>query len=102
MYTIKVFNRNDDIFVVAQQLFQHHFNIHQNDAVLSANAIKTWEQNFETTGSALKKKPASNLQCMLENIDSKRAAMLSSPKYSACCYAVSLGFFKYQCLMDPS
>jgi hypothetical protein len=42
--------------VIAQREFRREFGIHQNRAVPSAHAIKTWVRNFEVTVSALKKK----------------------------------------------
>jgi transposase len=53
---VKAFYRNGDSFVIAQREFRREFGIHRNRAVPSAHAIKTWVQNFEATGSALKKK----------------------------------------------
>ncbi|KAJ4435805.1 hypothetical protein ANN_18424 [Periplaneta americana] len=43
-------------FLAAQRLFLRYYNIHRNDPIPSAHAIKIWIQNFEVTGSALKKK----------------------------------------------
>jgi hypothetical protein len=53
---VKAFYKNGDSFVIAQREFRREFGIHRNRAVPSAHAIKTWVQNFEATGSTLKKK----------------------------------------------
>jgi hypothetical protein len=45
--------------VIAQREFRREFGIHCNRAVPSAHAIKTWVQNFEATGSTVKKKGGS-------------------------------------------
>jgi hypothetical protein len=44
-----------DTFVIAQREFRREFGIHRNRAVPSAHTFKTWVQNFEATGSTLKK-----------------------------------------------
>jgi hypothetical protein len=43
----------------AVKAFYKNGDIHHNRAVPSAHAIKTWVQNFEATGSTLKKKGGS-------------------------------------------
>jgi hypothetical protein len=48
-----VFTRNGDSFVIAKREFRRAFGIYRNCATLSAQAIKTWVRNFETTGSTL-------------------------------------------------
>jgi len=58
-FTVKAFYKNGDSFVITQREFQREFGIHRNRAVPSAHAIKTWVQNFEATGSTLKKKGGS-------------------------------------------
>jgi hypothetical protein len=45
--------------VIAQREFQREFGIHCNRAVPSGHAVKTCVQNFEATGSSLKKKGCS-------------------------------------------
>jgi len=55
-FAVKGFYKNGDSFVIAQREFGREFRIHRNRAVPSAHAIKTWVQNFEATGSTLKKK----------------------------------------------
>jgi len=56
---VKAFYKNSDSSVIAQCEFQRQFGIHHNLAVPSAHAIKNWVQNFEATGSTLKKKGGS-------------------------------------------
>jgi hypothetical protein len=43
----------------AVKAFYKNGDIHRNRAVPSAHAIRTWVQNFEATGSTLKKKGCS-------------------------------------------
>ena len=58
-FAVKAFYKNNDSFVIAEHEFRREFGIHCNRAVPSAHAIKTWVQNFEATGSTLKKKGGS-------------------------------------------
>jgi hypothetical protein len=79
-------------FVITQHEFQRQFGIHHKCAVPSAHAIKTWVQNFEATGSTLKKKGGSlKTVCTPENIAVVREAIEKSPHRPACCHSVSLG-----------
>ena len=55
-FAVKAFYKIGDSFVIAQREFRREFGIHHNCAVPSAQAIKTWVRNFETTGSTLNKK----------------------------------------------
>jgi len=55
-FSVKVFYKNGDSFVIAQREFRREFGIHRNCAIPSARAIKTWVRNFEATSSTLKKK----------------------------------------------
>jgi hypothetical protein len=61
-FAVKVFYKNGGCFVIAQREFQREFGIHRSCAVPTAHAIKTWVQNFEATGSTLKKKGGSEKQ----------------------------------------
>jgi len=89
-FAVKAFYKNSDSFVIAQHEFQREFGIHRNHAVPSAHAIKTWVRNFETTGSALKKKGGSvRTVCTPENIAVVREAIERSPHCSAHCHSVS-------------
>jgi hypothetical protein len=58
-FAVKAFYKNGDSFMITQSEFQREFGIHRNRAVPSTHAIKTWVQNFEVTGSTLKKKGGS-------------------------------------------
>jgi hypothetical protein len=52
------FDLNDSC-VVAQREFRKKFGIQRKRKVPSAHAIKTWVNNFEATGSTVKKKGGS-------------------------------------------
>jgi hypothetical protein len=66
--------------------------LHRNRAVLSDHAIKTWVQNFEATGSTLKKKGGSVKTVRTpENIAVMIEAIERSPHRSARHHSVSLG-----------
>jgi transposase len=55
---IKSFYKNDS-YVATQDEFCKKFAIYRNSKVPSAHAVKTWANNFEETGSAVKKKGGS-------------------------------------------
>jgi hypothetical protein len=55
-FAIGTFYKKKDNYAATQQSFCQPFNINHNNPVPSANAIKTWVQNFEETGLALKKR----------------------------------------------
>ena len=55
-FAIKSFYKNDNSYIAAQCEFLKKFGIHRNSKVPSAHAIKTWVNNFEETGSTVKKK----------------------------------------------
>jgi hypothetical protein len=59
VFAVKAFYQNDDSFVIAQREFRREFGIYCNRAVPSSHAFKTWVQNFEASGSTLKKKGGS-------------------------------------------
>ena len=58
-FVVKLFYKNNDSYVAAQREFRKKFGIHRNNKVPSAHAIKTWVNNFEETGSTVKKKGGS-------------------------------------------
>ena len=58
-FAVKSFYKNNDSYVVAQREFRKTFGIHRNSKETSAHAIKTWVNNFEETGSTIKKKGGS-------------------------------------------
>ncbi|KAJ4443735.1 hypothetical protein ANN_05513 [Periplaneta americana] len=93
-FAIKAYYKNNYNSIATQRLFRCHYNIHRNDPIPSAHdAIKIWIQNFEVSGSALKKKSPGKQRsvCTQENINAVRVAMIRSPKRSASRHAISLG-----------
>ena len=58
-FAVKSFYKNKGSFVAAQREFRKKFGIHRNSKVPSAHDIKTWANNFEETGSTVKKKGCS-------------------------------------------
>jgi len=81
---IKVYYKNNDSLTAARREFRRHYNLGRHDRVLSCIAIKTWVNNFEETGSALKKKPpgAQRTQRTPENIEAVRTSFEKSPRRS--------------------
>jgi len=80
VFAVKAFHKYGNNFMIAQREFRRQFGIHRNRAVPSAHAIKTWVQNFEATGSALKKKGRSVKTVRTpENIAVLREATERSP-----------------------
>jgi hypothetical protein len=59
IFSVKSFYKNNDSYVAAQHEFCKKFGIHRNSKVQSAHAIKTWVNNFEETGSTVRKKGGS-------------------------------------------
>lgn len=91
-FAVKAFYENGDSFVITQGEFRREFGIHRNRAVPSAHAIKTWVQNFEATGSTLKKKGGSVKTARTpKNVAAVREAIERSPHCSACRHTTSLG-----------
>lgn len=52
-----MFYKNNDSLEAAQREFRHFYNLGRRGVVPSKHAVKGWINNFERTGSALKKKP---------------------------------------------
>ncbi|PSN57112.1 hypothetical protein C0J52_01298 [Blattella germanica] len=52
-----MFYKNNDSLEAAQREFRRFYNLGRHGVVPSKHAIKGWINNFEETGSALKKKP---------------------------------------------
>jgi len=74
-FAVKSFYKNNDSYVAAQHEFRKKFGIHRNSKVPSAHAIKTWVDNFEETGSTVKKKGGSVKRVRTpQNIDALRAS----------------------------
>ncbi|PNF43556.1 hypothetical protein B7P43_G03903 [Cryptotermes secundus] len=91
-FAVKAFHKNGDSFVIAQREFRGEFGIHRSRAVPSAHVIKTWAQNFEATGSTLKKKGGSVKTARTpENVAAVREAIELSPRRSARRHATALG-----------
>lgn len=91
-YAVKAFYKNGDSYVIAQREFRREFEISRNNAVPSANAIKTWVRNFEATGSTVKKRGGSAKKVRTpENIAIVREAIERSPRRSARRHSVALG-----------
>jgi len=91
-FVVKAFYKNGGNFVIFQREFRREFGIHRNRAVPSANAIKTWVQNSEVTGSTLKKKGGSVKTVRTpENIAIVRGAIERNLHRSACRHSASLG-----------
>ncbi|KAK9709702.1 Helix-turn-helix domain (DUF4817) [Popillia japonica] len=53
-----MFYKNNDSLETMQKEFQHFYNLGPHSDIPSKPAIKGWNNKFEETGSALKKKPA--------------------------------------------
>jgi len=76
----------------AQHEFRKKFGIHRNSEVPSAHAVKTWVNNFEETGSNVKKN-GGNVKTVRtsQNIDAVRASFEQSPRRSAMRHSKKLG-----------
>jgi transposase len=101
-FSAKAFYKNGDSFVIVQCEFQKEFGIHHNHLVSSAHVINTWVQNFDATGSALKKKGGSvKTVCTSENIVVVREAIkevhtilcVATVRHSGCLKPVFNGFY---------
>jgi len=81
---IKMFYKNSDSFKAAQREFRHFYNLGRHGAVPSKHAITNWINNFEETGSALKKKPTGRPRSARtpQNIDVVHEVVLRSPRRS--------------------
>jgi len=89
---VKSFYKNNDSYVAAQREFRKKFGIHRNSKVSSAHAIKTWVNNFEETGSTVKKKGGSVKAVRTpQNIDAVTASFEQSPRQSAVRHSKKLG-----------
>ena len=84
-FAVKAYYKNNDSYVSAQRVFRNHFDIPRNDPVPSAFAIKTWNKNFEETGSTVKKTIGSVKSVhMPENVARVESAIQRSPTRSCC------------------
>ena len=90
-FAVKSFYKNDS-YVAPQREFRKKFGIHRNSNVPSAHAIKTWVNNFEETGSTVKKKGGSVKTVRTpQNIGAVRASFEQSPRRSAVRHSKKLG-----------
>jgi len=79
---VKSFYKNNNSYVAAQHEFRKKFGIQRNSKLPSAHAIKTWVNNFEETGSTVKRKGGSVKTIRTpQNIDAVKFEQ--SPRQSA-------------------
>ena len=91
-FAVKSFCKNNDSYVATQREFRKKFGIHRNSKVPSAHAIKTKLNNFEETGSTVKKKGGTVKTVRTpQNIDAVRASFELSPRRSAVPHSKKLG-----------
>jgi hypothetical protein len=87
-FAVNMFYKNSYSFVIAQREFWREFGIQRS----RAHAIKTWVQNFEATGSTLKKKGGSiKTACTPKNVAVVREAIERCSHQSVRRHATSLG-----------
>jgi len=91
-FAVKSFYKNNDSYVATQREFRKKFGIHRKSKVPSAHAIKAWVNNFEETGSTVKK-IGGNVKTVRtpQNIDAVRASFEQSPGLSAVRHSKKLG-----------
>ena len=81
-FAVKSFNKNKDSYVAARREIRKKFGIHRNSKLPSAHAVKTSVNNFEDTGSTVKKKGGSDKTVRTpQNVE--RASFEQSPRRSA-------------------
>ena len=91
-FAVKAFYKNNDSYVAVEREFRKKFGIHRNRKVPSAHARETWVNNFEETGSTVKKKGGSVKTFRTpQNIDSVRASFEQIPRRSAVRHSKKLG-----------
>jgi len=91
-FAVKSFYKNNDSYVAAQHEFRKKFRINRNSKMPSAHAIKKWVNNFEETGSTVKRKGDSVKTVRTpQNIDAVRASFERSPRRSAVRHSKKLG-----------
>jgi len=91
-FAVNLFYKNNNSYVAAQREFRKKFGIHRNSKVPSARAIKMWVNNFEETGSTVKKKGGSVKTVRTpQNIDAMTASFEQSPRRSAVRQSKKLG-----------
>jgi len=91
-FAVKSFYKNNDSYVAAQREFLKKFGIYRNNKVPSAHAIKTGVNNFEETGSTVKKNGGSvKTVRTLQNMDAVGASFEQSPRRSSVRHSKKLG-----------
>ena len=91
-FAVKSVYKKNDSYVATQREFRKKFGFHRNSKMPSAHAIKTWVNNFEETGSTVKKKGGSVKTVRPpQNIDAVRASFEQSPRRSAVRHFKNLG-----------
>ena len=91
-FAVKSFYNNNDSYVATQNEFRKKFGIHRKSKFPSAHAIKMWVNNFEETGSTVKKKCGSVKTVRTpQKSDAVTAAFEQSPRQSAVCHSKKLG-----------
>jgi len=96
-FAIKSFYKNNDSYVAAQREFRKKFGIYHNSKVPSAHAIKTWVNNFEVTGSTVRRKGGSVTTVRTpHHIDAVRASFKQSPCHG-CASFQETGTVRKQC-----
>jgi len=97
-FAVKSFDENNDSYVAAQREFRKKFGIRRNSKVTSAHAIQTSVNNFEETGSIVKKKDGSIKTVRTpQNTDAVRASFEKSPRRSAVRHSKKLCYFLILC-----
>ena len=97
-FAIKSFYKNNDSYVAVQHEFRKKFGIHRNSKVPSAHAIKTWVNNFEETGSSVKKKGGSIKTVRTpQNIEAVRASFKQKSSPVGCASFQETGTVRKQC-----
>lgn len=92
-FALRRFFVNNESVTQTQRDFRTHFNIPVRRPVPDRNTILRWFENFNTTGSVMKKKPPGpvNTARTPENIERVRTSAIQSPKRSVRKRAASLG-----------
>lgn len=90
-FAVKTYFQNGESFVQTRRVFRRHFKIPRNQPLPSDNAIRTWVNNLEQTGSTSKIRGGSARTVRTpENIERVRQAIQKSPRRSALRHATRL------------
>ncbi|KAL4096758.1 hypothetical protein QTP88_021649 [Uroleucon formosanum] len=81
---VKAYYKSGNCLTAARREFRRHYNLGGHDRVPSCKAVKSWVENFEEAGSALKKKPpgAQQTQRTPQNIEAVQTSFEKSPRRS--------------------